>query len=127
MILAKQLGMIPSWQFNQGWAQNPNFNNNVSYPPGWNQLTTQPVGQNYAPPLEAGLGRASWVNRATARISPDLCCKPGNPCCDDVFGRSGMRGLGAGLASIDPKWLIIGGVGLVSVAVIGACALFLKS
>lgn len=58
MILAKQLGMIPSWQFNEQWEQNPNFNRHVLYPPGMTQMTVQPVGPNYSPIEEAVVGPA---------------------------------------------------------------------
>lgn len=105
MILSKSLGMIPSWQINQSWAQNPNFNNHVTFPTGWNQLTPQPVGPNYGPPPEAGMNglghavmrRAYWRSR-------------------------GVSGLGAFVMDNQTKFAV-GGLALAMVASLGALAM----
>lgn len=120
MIITKQLGMIPSWQSNAAWVQNPNFNNHVSFPPGWDQLTIQPVGSNYAPPPEAGLGRGVSIY--------DDCCGNGHPeCCQAAArmrARGSLRGLGAGLGM--PRSLVVGGLGLLALAGLAGVALLLK-
>lgn len=97
-MIAKQLGMIPSWQINSSWPENPNYNNHVVFPPGMNQMTPQPQGPWYAPPGEAGLAGPL---------------------------RS-LRGLGSGFGAIDPKWYAVGGVTLLSIAVIIGAKAFLK-
>lgn len=115
MMIAKQLGMVPSWQFNQGWAQNPNFNNHVSYPPGWNQLTTQPVGAN----LGCGAGSAPGDKSLGAfsirrMFSRDCVCDSGREWCCGGYSRGAMSGLG-----ISDAWasrLTIGGALLAVVA-----------
>lgn len=124
MLLAKQgtgspLGMIPSWQYDSSWAQNPKYNQFVQFPPGVDQLTPQPIGPNYALPPEPGLGRLP-------RQVLDDCCGQGNPeCCQALRSRQAswfrqLRGLALGTYS---KWALVGGIALVSATIIGGVML----
>jgi hypothetical protein len=106
MILAKSLGMVPAWQYNQGWAQNPKYNRHVAFPPGMDQMTPQPVGPYYAPPPEAGLG--------AARVRDCFCDSGHEWCCTNR--RFGFRGLG--ISDVWATRLTVGGAVLAGVAAI---------
>lgn len=70
-----QLGMIPSWQFSDDPAVNSRINPHVKFPPGWNQMTVQPVGtyiQSGDPSLSGLRGGFFdswlWTNRKTVGV-----------------------------------------------------------
>ncbi len=50
MMMYKQLGMIPAWQFSQDPAVNPKINPFVQFPDGVYQTTMQPLGPFFNPP-----------------------------------------------------------------------------
>lgn len=121
MILAKQLGMIPSWQYDTTWKQNPKYNNHVVFPEGWNQLTPQPVGPYYAPPEGLGRARSNCCDSCT-------CTHGGDPCCQSV-NRHMLRGpldLFESPLWTHRKWLIVGGVALLGLAVLGGATAILR-
>jgi hypothetical protein len=62
------LGLIPAWQFSQNPADNPLLTPYMTYPPGMNQSTGQPIGPYYGGGMN-GLGIDNpfdswwWQNR----------------------------------------------------------------
>lgn len=127
MLLATQhnLGMIPSWQYDTGWAQNPKYNQFVKFPPGMDQMTIQPIGPNYGPPAEAGLGRARWMQPACCEncVCAENC--PGCPTYTQARARMrSLRGLGLGTYS---QWALIGGIALVGLTIVGGALLARRS
>lgn len=63
------LGLIPSWQFDQNPNTNPLLNPHMQYPEGMYQTTMQPTGPYYSGPMLSGLGIDNpfdtwwWKNR----------------------------------------------------------------
>lgn len=103
------LALIPSWQFSEDPAVNINLNPHLTFPPGMNQLTVQPIN-NVVPSGDAnlqglGITMASYEQRGV-----------------------GVKGLGV----FDTwwwnnrKWIAFGALGVLGLVVAGVATKVLR-
>ncbi len=132
MMLAKQMGMIPSWSFSADPGVNIHINPHIQFPEGWNQRTVQPVGPYYAPPKPqlTGFGRAAAGGSCCDNCTCPGCCPlPGRSAFSIIGQRQGLRGLGIifdSWAWDNRKWLVIGGAALLGLAALGGVSAILR-
>jgi hypothetical protein len=98
VTLGDNLGLIPSWQFQQG-PSNPLLNMGVKFPEGMHQSTVQPMGAYYSGPMLSGLGfePLDTVNA--------------------VFDSWWWR---------NRKWVVLGAVGALAIGIFGGITAILK-
>jgi hypothetical protein len=139
MILQKHnpgMGMIPSWQLATDPGINIKLNPHVSFPPGMTQMSTQPLDME-PPIMEAGLGAMMSMGQRPSNARG--CCDGGvepDACCGAIaarrFARFHSPGMHGVLDFVDNplfryrKWIVLGGVALVGLAILGGAGALLK-
>lgn len=105
--MAIHLGLVPSWQFSQDPAVNPNINPYLVFPPGMNQLTVQPIN-NVVPSGDANLQGHFGTPIATY-------LKP-------AVGVPGLGNIFTSWSWTNRKWIAVGVASLLGVgaAILGA-------
>lgn len=138
------LGVIPDWYFSGDPAINIAINPHYQIPPEWpnGQRTIQPIGvapqRIQGDPLARSNGLTPWAippNQAISNAQQNVAGARvtgvdglGITMANWLPPRAGLRGVDVfdSWAFRNRKWLVIGGVGLVGLAVLGAAGAILR-
>ncbi len=111
--MALALGIIPQWQFSQDPAVNYNLNPVMTFPPGMNQLTVQPIN-NVVPSGDRDLQGLPLFRRTSRNGVRGLGITMANWMKPAAAG-AGISGLFDSWAWTNRKWLVMGGLGLLGI------------